>query len=88
MTRCWLPVGGRASPEAATSGSLSAHTVLFFLVFNSPVLEPDLNLKENQASFIYSLFNHDAGSSDSKRQMARQLVNNEMVRMWKETVVV
>jgi hypothetical protein len=68
VTRCWLPVGSRASPETATSGSLSAHTVLFFLVFNSPVLKPDLNLKENQASFIYSLFNHDAGSSDSKRR--------------------
>lgn len=88
VTRCWLPVGGGASPETATSRSLPAYTVLFFLVFNSPVLKPNLNLKENQASFNYSLFNLDAGSFDSKCQMARQLVNNELVSMWKEKVVV
>lgn len=88
VPRCRLPVGGRTRSEAATSGSLSAPTVLFFLVFNSPVLKPNLNLKENETSFIYNLFNRHTTSADSKRQMAGQLVNNGLVRTWKEAVVV
>jgi hypothetical protein len=43
----WLPVGGRTSSEAATSGPLGACAVLFFLVFNTPILKPDLNLQNN-----------------------------------------
>lgn len=66
VARRRLPVSGGTSSETATSGSLYPRTVLFLLVFNTSVLEPDLNLQANRVLSLVSGKSHYSENSIHK----------------------